>query len=253
VIDVLTGKTVDEFDCPPGTPDLMHDGVLLLTDRVETDPVHAFHLAERRPLWEANLIVGIRERCRDECHRGLSFVASYPGQFVVSSGQSLVGVSLADGSLRWATSIRVPYSWPQVKDGQIYAWTTASAATSTKVTLDLGSGQVSRERSQPGTGENRFVIVDEATGEIVMDRPLAPYGEPFQRFQELWPGTLCKNHIVFTTQSGLLAVFRLSDGELVWRHEHGDELYSPVFEDNRLYVACADGTLVVFEAEGGEL
>lgn len=256
VIDIVTGEMIEQPICPPGVPNLMHDGVLLLTHRVEIDPVHAFHLAERRSLWEANLTVRIRERYEDECHRGLSFVASHTGQFVASSGQHLIGVSLVDGSLRWCRPLVVPYSWVQAKGGRIYAWTTAASptnATSTKVTFDLSSGEISRERTIPAAGENRFVIVDEASGEILVDRALASYGGVFRRFQEPQPGTVCKSHIVFTTRSGLLAVFRLSDGELVWQHQHRDQLFPPVFEDNRLYAACADGHIVVFEAEGGEL
>jgi outer membrane protein assembly factor BamB len=254
VIDVLTGKAVDEFDCPPGTPNLMHDGVLLLRHPEGwTDPVMALDLSSRRVLWEKSLIPEIRGRYQDACPEGLVFVTSLPGQFVASSGQHLVSVSLSDGSLRWGVAVRVPYLAVPVVAGRIYAWTTGQGVTTTKTTLDLSSGQVARERSQPAAGENRFVIVDEATGDVLVDRPLAPYGGSFERFQEPQDGTLCKEHVVFTTRAGLMAGFRLLDGELVWQHQHRAQLFSPVFEDNRLYVACADGTLVVFEAEGGEL
>ena len=82
---------------------------------------------------------------------------------------------------------------------------------------------------------------------------MGPYGTAFERLQEAYGGALCKSHVVFTSKSGLMAAFRLTDGELVWSYEHRDQLFSPVFEDNRLYATCADGTLVVFEAEGGEL
>jgi hypothetical protein len=50
-----------------------------------------------------------------------------------------------------------------------------------------------------------------------------------------------------------MAAFRLSDGELVWHHEYPAHLFSPVFDDNRLYLATADGDIVIFEARGGEL
>ncbi len=253
-IDIMTGETIDEFECPPGRPDLMHDGILLLKHPEGwTDPVKALDFTSRKVLWEKPLIPEIRDRYKDPCSEGLVFISSHPGQFVARSGQHLLGVSLFDGTLKWGLVLRVPYVGLGARGGRICVWTVGPGATSTRTALDVSSGQVTRERSQPATGENRLVIVDEATGEIVMDRPLAPYGGPFQRFQEPWPGTQCKNHIVFTTQSGLMAVFRLSDGELVWQHEHGDELYSPVFEENRLYAACADGTIVVFEVEGEEL
>lgn len=256
VLDLATGKEVDRFDnCPPGHPHVV-DGGILVTHPDRTDPVRWFRFDERRILWERDIVLEIQGRYGDACHRGLIFMPGLPGSIVASSGQHLFGISLADGAFRWpsvAIRAQVPYITPAIKDGRIYAWTTTGGAASTRVTFDLGSDQVIRERSEPAAGENHFVIVDEATGEIVVDRPLGPYGASFERFQEPYRGTLCKNHIVFTTQSGLMAVFRLSDGELVWQHQHRDQLFYPVFEGSRLYVACADGTLVVFEAEGGEL
>ena len=232
----------------------MHDGVLLLTDpEGATDPVQAIDLVRQAVLWRKHLISEIKERYGDACPRGLAFMASCPGQFVAKSVEHLVGVSLADGRLLWGLEISVPYQAPLVDRGRMYVWSAPPVSTSTRVTFDLDSGQVTRERSWPAASENRLVIVDEATGKIVVDRALAPYGAAFERVQEAYGGTICRNHVVFTSKSGLMAAFRLSDGELVWWHEHRDQLFSPVFEDNRLYATCADGTLVVFEAKGGEL
>jgi outer membrane protein assembly factor BamB len=253
-IDVLTGAVLDEFECPPGRPNLMHDDVLLLTDPDgATDPVQAVDLTRQRIVWRRHLASEIKDRYGDDCPRGLSFAASCPGQLVAKSGRHLVALSLADGTLRWGLAISVPYLAPLVRDGRMYIWSAPSTWTSTRVTFDLDSGQITRERSEPSASENRFVIVDEAGGQIVVDRPLVSYGAPFRRVQEVYGGGICRNHVLFTSSSGLMALFRLSDGELVWQHEHRDQLFSPVFEDNRVYVACADGTLVVFEAEGGEL
>ncbi len=254
-IDLATAEVVDEFACPPGRPNLMHDGILLLTNADGTsDPIQAVDLAERTPLWRRHMISEIKERYGDSCSRGLAFMASYPGQFVAKSAEHLVGASLADGQLSWGQAIPMPYSAPLVRDGRLYVWSApSSASTSTRVTLDLDSRQVTRVRSEPAASENRFVIVDETSGKIVANRPLAPHGDAFKRVQEAYGGTICRNHVVFTSRSGLMAVFRLSDGELVWWYEHRDRLLSPVFEDNRLYAACADGTIVVFEAEGDEL
>lgn len=253
-IDILTGDLVDEFECPPGKPGMMHDGVLLLRNlEGATDPVQAVDLARRTVVWKRHLVSDIKDRYGDTCPHGLAFVASYPGQFVAKSVERLVGVSLTDGRMLWGLEISVPYLAPLVEDGRMYVWSAPSASTSTRVTFDLDSGQITRERSEPAASENRLVIVDEAMGKIVVDRPLVPYGAAFRQVQEAYGGTICRNHFVFTSKSGLMAAFRLSDGELVWQHQHSDQLFSPVFEDNRLYVACADGTLVVFEAEGGEL
>jgi outer membrane protein assembly factor BamB len=254
IVDVATGQVIESMDCPEGAPALVMGEVLLVKHPLDTDPVRVFHLRERRVLWQRNLIHEMRERHGvDEYGNAVAFAEGGPGRYVAQRGGHLFSVSEADGELTWKAGVHVPYFGVQVRDGRIYAWTTAPVAAGTKMTFDLASGQVGGKRSVPASGENRFLIVDETTGEIIVDRPLAPYGGPFQRFQEPQRGTVCKNHIVFTTKSGLMAVFRLSDGELVWQHEHRDQLFYPVFEDKRLYVACADGTLVVFEAEGGEL
>lgn len=253
-IEIATGQVVSEFDCAPGQPILMHEGVLLLTNPDGTiDPVQAVNLAGRSRVWQKHLIADVRERYGDSCSRGLAFIASCPGQLVAKSAEHLVGVSLADGRLLWGLEISMPYRAPMVEKGRMYVWSAPPTPTSTRVTFDLDSGQITRERSEPAATENRIVIVDAATGKIVVDRPLHPHGAAFKRVQEAYGGTICRNHVVFTAHSGLMAAFRLSDGELVWWQEHRDQLFSPVFEDNRLYVPCADGTLVVFEAEGDEL
>lgn len=256
VIDLATGETIERLNCPPGAPDLLDGDLLLLTcpeSPEKIDPVRLFHVRERRIVWEKSLLSEIRDRYQDECRLGLVLFPGRSGNLVASSGRHLFGISLADGGLKWAVPINVPYLSPQMRDGRIYVWATAATTSNKTVTVDLASGQVTREQSEPVEGVHRFVIVDEASGQIVSDRPLAPFGALFRRFQEPMRGTLCKHHIAFTTRTGLIALFRLSDGELVWHHEHRDELFCPVFEGNRLYTASADGTLVVFEAEGGEL
>lgn len=50
-----------------------------------------------------------------------------------------------------------------------------------------------------------------------------------------------------------MVLFRITDGEIVWQHEYSDRLFSPVVDDNRVYVASAEGNILVFDAEGGEL
>lgn len=120
------------------------------------------------------------------------------------------------------------------------------------VTIDAGSGAAVREQIGPDAADNRLVIVDEATGGIVADRALSGEGPAFGRPQEVG-GTLYRNHVMFTSSSGLMALFRLSDGALAWQREYGEQLFSPVFEDNRLYIATAAGDIVIFEAHGGEL
>lgn len=254
--DAYTGKMLDSVACPvPSYPKLVleDEGVVMVGDQLETDPVRAFDLRARRVLWERNIRAEIRGQYGDQCERGIGFLCGGPGRLIAGSGRHVFGLSALNGELRWGVRLGIADREPEVKDGRLYAWATSGESARHVAVLDSSLGQVTHETVTPSSAENRFVILDEATGEILMDRPLAPYGAPFRHFQEP-RGTLCKNHIAFTTSdTGLLAVFRLSDGELVWQYEHPEELFRAVFDDNRLYVRCADGTLVVFEAEGEEL
>jgi outer membrane protein assembly factor BamB len=153
---------------------------------------------------------------------------------VVKTGAHLVGVSLADGSVQWGLPLSVPHLAPMARDGRLYVWSAPGEGTT-------------------AAADNRLVIVNEATGGIVTDRALSGDGPAFGRPHRVYGGALCRNHVIFTSSSGLMAVFRLSDGELAWQFEYGDQLFSPAFEDNRLYIATASGDIVIFEAHGGEL
>lgn len=231
VVDVLTGRVVAQFPCPDGTTQFVHDGTLLLVDfRVSTGQLHAIDLAEQRVRWHEDVRTMIGQQFGDPCRRGVAFIASRPGSVVVKTGAHLVGLSLADGSLQWGLRLAVPYIAPLARDGRMYVWSAPSEKAA----------------------ENRLVIVEESCGAIVVDRPLSEYGPAFQRAQEVYGGTLCRNHVVFSSSSGLVAVFRLTDGELAWQHEYGDGL-APVFADGRLYAATVGGDILIFEAYGGEL
>jgi outer membrane protein assembly factor BamB len=230
VVDVITGRTIDEFESPGGNALFERDGTLLLGEREDSPGVvSAVDLAGRRVIWEQDLRAKIQEQFGDACPRGLAFVASRTGSVVVKTGEHLVGVSLANGSVEWGLRLAVPYLAPKAADSRMYIW------------------------SAPTPTDNRLTIVNEATGAIDVDRPLSEYGPAFQRVQQVYGGTICRNHVIFTSNSGLMALFRLTDGELVWQHEYQTHLFSPIFRDNRLYMATAAGDIVIFEAHGGEL
>ena len=259
VLDAASGETIQTFQCSrPAWPQQMKwfiedEDTLLLCQPLGVDPVCAFRLSDQRILWEANLLPEIRTRYEPDC-RGLSFGPSGTDRFIASSDKHVFGMSAGNGALHWGLPLRLAYGLPQVRNGHLYGWATSGGTVRGTTTVDVSSGEVTRDRVTPTSAENRFVIVREATGEVLVDRPLGSYGAAFQRFQEPHQGVLCRNHIAFTTSdTGLLAVFRLSDGELVWQYEHSDELFRAAHDDNRLYVRCADGTLVVFEGEGDEL
>ena len=253
VVDVMTGRTVDEFPCPTGTPRFERDGILLLVEEGSAGRTHAIDLTARRVLWQTSLRANIQERFGDPCPSGLAFNSSRPGSVVVKTGAHLVGVSLADGSVQWGLPLSVPHIAPMARDGRLYVWSAPDDGTTTRVTVDAASGTAVREQIGPDAADNRLVIVDEATGGIVADRALSGYGPAFGRAQRVYGGALCRNHVLFTSSSGLMALFRLSDGELAWQLGYGEQLFSPVFEDNRLYASTASGDIVIFQAHGDEL
>lgn len=160
IVDVHSGKIVDEFECPPGRTHRVHDGILLRTNaKGPTDPVQAVDLAARTLRWEQNLIPAIQARFGDPCPRGLSFQASRPGHVVAKSGAHLVAVSLTDGSLGWGLPISLPYRAPLVKAGRMYVWSAPAGWTSVRISIDIDSGEVTRETTQPDSTDNHFVIV----------------------------------------------------------------------------------------------
>ena len=253
VVDVMTGRTVDEFPCPTGTPQFERDGILLLVEQGPTSRTYAIDLTARTVLWEVGLRANILERFGDPCPGGLALISSRSGSVVVKTGAHLVGMSLVDGSMQWGLPLSVPHISPMARDGRLYVWSAPDVQTSTRVTIDVASGETLRERVGPDVSDNHMVMVDEATGTIVVDRALSEYGPAFRQPQKVYGGALCRNHVLFTSSSGLMALFRLSDGELVWQHDLQEHLFSPVFDDNRLYLSTAGGDIVVFEAYGEEL
>src|SRR5688572_17434596 len=80
VVDVMTGKTVDEFPCPGGTPQFERHGILLLVEEGPAGRTHAIDLTGRSVLWQAGLRETITQRFDDPCRRGLTFIASRPGR-----------------------------------------------------------------------------------------------------------------------------------------------------------------------------
>ena len=231
VVDVLTGRNIEQFECADGRTIFVHDGTLLLEDsQVSTHRVQAIDLATHRVLWQRDLHSTIEQQFGDPYERGIAFLPGRPGSVVLKTFEHLVGLSLADGSVQWGLPLSIPYIAPLVSDGRMYIWSAPSE----------------------NAPENRLVIVDQSSGAVLVDRPLSEYGLSFQRGQRVFDGTICRNHVVFASSSGLLAVFRLADGELAWQQEYGDRL-SPEFADNRLYAATVAGDIVIFEAHGGEL
>ncbi len=170
-------------------------------------------------------------------------------RFLAARAGHIFGVSVLDGRVVWCAEVPLPYRAACAQHGKVFAWSTAPVSKTT--TFDLSTGGV--EQKTEGATGNRWVILDEATGAVLLNRDLGEYGPEFAAHQRPWFPTLGVNHIVFTTDTGLVAIFRLSDGELVWRHQLPTEAFEAAVADNELFITCSDGTLYAFECQDGEL
>lgn len=256
-VDARTGEMLRTVELPPGKERLaLFDedaDIALLGPLMTTDPICAFSLSSKRVMWERDLVPQVKERLGDECTRGMGF-RSKPAGVLAFTGQHVLSLAAATGDLQWGIPMSLSYMDADVRDGRIYGWSTAVAQGPAQTTFDVARGEITRGTPAPAGDENRFVIADEETGKVLTDVPLARCGEAFRRFVEPTKGAMCKNHLAFSTRrDNLMVVFRLSDGAPVWQHRHSADLFAPMYDDNRLYVPCSDGTLVVFEAEGDEL
>lgn len=254
-VDPKTGDVVERSALEGSWAELVTYAVVgdvfVLGPQMSTDPLRAFDIRQRRVLWEKSVLSEIRERFRVDC-RSLVLAPSGLGRFVGTSGTHAYGFSVAEGSPRWMQPLGLHYNMAPIKDERVYAWSTTGSST-TRTTIDMDRGEMTREMTVPVTSRNHFVVIDEARGDIMMDRDLAAEGAPFDQFQEPGQATFCQRHMVYATRSAWIVVFRLSDGEVVWRQQYSNQVFTPAFDDNRLYFPCADGTLVVYEAEGEEL
>jgi len=233
VLDLRTAALLHRFDSPDGSPGLLTRDLMMLTHRTAVDPVYLIDLRDGRILWEKRLAAELHERHGIDPSGFLVGVEDAHDRAVLVRREHVVGMSLRSGELLWSTALHVPYYVPQVKDGRAYVWTMAPV--------------------DPGVPTNRLIVLDTATGRVVADRALESYGDAFRMRHEPRRGTLCQDHIVFTTDSGLMAVFRLSDGELVWHEFYESGPRYPIFDDGRLYACCTDGTVAMFEPDGARL
>jgi outer membrane protein assembly factor BamB len=249
LVDLPTGAVLHETAGREGVPILLLDGLALFRS-IDASSVWAASVADGRVTWSKNLLGDMSTALGAHDPYGvLGVAADGSGCAVVAYGSCLFGVSTSDGSILWGRPLEVPYRAPQARDGRVYVWSTSVSAETT--TFDLSTGEVRRE-PQAGT-TNRLVILDKTTGRVLLDRDLSEHGPEFAaRQRPEYPAVGC-DHIVFTTDAGLLAAFRLSDGELVWKHKLGVQPFEATVAGHEIYVPCADGTLLVFECEDGEL
>lgn len=194
---------------------------LILNSMPEGDPVRAINLSEGRMVWERNLSHEMRRLIGEDKPYGwgLGIVAgSRPGIFVVTCGRNIFGCSIEDGHILWRVDAYVSYTWPIVEGGLIPLL------------------------SRRNHFADRFVVIDEATGEVRCDRTYAA----LESVTKQRPGCIWGDKVVFVADSGHIAVFSLADGELLSLEHHRVSFRRAVVLDDRLLVAADDGQIWVF-------
>lgn len=218
LVDVITGEVRDSIDV--GWPEnaIAVCGDRVLSWNVPGAPVEAYDLTERRTVWRRDLVAEIAKRYLDSDERGQMgrTPSTLPGLFIASLGNvaegCLYGCSLEDGRIVWRAPVPASYGMT-LYEGRIY-----------QLLLD------------------RFVAVDEATGEVVVDVTYPELeGCRYPQF-----GAIDGALIAFSTQSGHLAVFGRHDGRLLASYRHRTSLCGATAVDGRLLVTTGDGYLLVF-------
>ena len=224
VVDSETGLEIDRIPVEPrpGEVTWARCGDTLLLCQLDGDPFRAYDLISRKILWERNLLHDItrQHRVKDDSPFFLRVKPGQPGRFVAARGNGLFAFDLASGQLAWGVPVQAKQYALNVSGGRIYVWAPTDNVRS-----------------------NRLVCVDEASGSIVYGVPVEPY--------EQWPeGALSDAHIAYAARTGMILLFRRSDGEEVWRHDYKQGTSAaPLIAGNRMFVCGGDGNLLVFEGD----
>ncbi len=217
LLDAMTGAVRESFQLgwPQDVFSLCGDHVL--SPGALGHPVSAFRLVERSVAWRADLAAGVVERYGDQAAGAVGVApSSLPDRFIFSLGSAaegcLYGGSLGDGRNLWRAPVPAGYGM-MLHEGRI---------------LELL--------------RNRFVAVDEVTGELAVD-VTHPELEGC-----LYPqlGAISGDLVTFSTQSGHLAVLDRRDGRLRGVYRHKTSLCGVSVVDGRLLVTTGDGQLLVF-------
>ena len=229
--DVLTGKRVDRWSVEGAGGSLGLVGntaqTLVLSDAAGEDPMRGFLLERKTVIWQRDLMADLLSRASDPPRPGhFALYGSTSGRAIVDCGRTLFALSMADGEILWHHDWWIASRRPVLDGERLYFW----ART-------------------PDSGAVRFVCLDEATGEIIYDRPLEPLGEVF-RGQDTTPGFIAGDHIAFGGQAGLIAVFRLVDGELTWLYQQRSGIDYPMILGDHLVALALGRKLLVFERTG---
>jgi outer membrane protein assembly factor BamB len=218
IVDPETGRALESVIAEI-SPAVLGDDIFIGHVRDRHGHIMAYGAESRRPLWERNLAHEIQSEFGVDHPEPVNiFAGSLPDRFLATSGAGFVmACSREDGRILWKTDVHVPYHVPLVFEARIPILA--------------------------GIAANRFVVIDEATGEVpVESRPDIGLVVHQQR------GSIFKNRVVFTSESGHIAMFDLESGSLLWREEYPVTFWGSAVAHERLLVPAADGNLWVFEA-----
>jgi hypothetical protein len=188
----------------------------------------AYSLVNRSVVWHADLRHSVLER---PPAFGLEPREASPDLFLGVSDKEIAVFRLEDGRRLWASRYWTNKHVRVVGD-RLFMW----------IWKFGGSEEVMADKDV-----SHLVCVNLMTGETIYDRSLSWLGELFSWGQHVNNPAVGEEHIVFSSRHGLLAVFRMSDGELVWQYKYRDQLFDPVVVGNKIVVTSSDGNLLVFD------
>jgi outer membrane protein assembly factor BamB len=220
IISPSTGKALNRIELPGRTSVQGFKGDVLLYRKGEVGA--AYDLSERRLLWERPLL----EETTRQYHAPGDSMTLAPGlnAFVLTKDSvGFFGCSIEDGRILWYQKAFVSFDVPFSVQGRVYA---------------LTQGFPTRNEF------SKFMCFDELTGEKIYETD----HKEFLAYRPSRP-TVYDGHVFFGNDGGFVFAFRLSDGELVWRHRTTGQTWQPAVFENRLYVTSDDGHLLVFEGK----
>jgi outer membrane protein assembly factor BamB len=196
VVEPSTGDVEDSIAIE-ATPTAFSGDVFIGPVRGRQGIFMAFDLSQRRRLWERDFFQELKTRfgLQDPERFGV-FSGSLPGRFLASGwGMGVLGCSVEDGAILWKADVDLRYL-PLVVDGKIPVM----------------------------TWDEHFVVIDEATGEL-----------------------LCRTkHAIFPV-GAQVEKESIFGGRVVYADYKGVTFSGSAVADERLLVPASDGKLWVFE------
>lgn len=179
--------------------------------------LRGFDLRTGGVLWERDLRSEVRVRYGVDCTYVDPVSGSLPGRFVMKAGTSTFGCAAEDGRIVWKADVWCEYAGLLVQAGRI-----------------------------PILTHDEFVVLDEATGDVVCRRKHGIAGILHAR-----PGSLVSDDVFGTvTEEGQVMLFDMHTAELLSWAQHRVSFQGTAAADGRFLVVGSDGKLWVYELFG---